>query len=82
MGRRVTVPQHAHPFVRRMFEEMLVQGITLEQLADRAGLHHGTIRDWRSRGKPVLPNIEAVINALGYRLVWEPIERPGEPRSS
>lgn len=55
--------------MRRLFEIVDMQGMTMEELSVRCGIAKDTISQWR-RGKyaPKLANVEAVLNMCGYRL--------------
>ena len=69
LGRRVTVPQHAHPLVRRLFAEMRRQRASTAVVAERAGLiSRMTLCGWRHH-TPTLDNLEAALNVLGLKLV-------------
>ena len=65
---KLSDPQRAHPFVRRIYQEMVAQQTTASDVAERSGVGRDTIRSWRGRNSPTLANIEAVLGALGYRL--------------
>ena len=66
--RRLTVPAHAHPLVRRLFEEMNHQQIGATDLAERAGLAVNTFKGWRTRHCPRVTELEACYNVLGLTL--------------
>lgn len=66
--RRVTVPPHAHPLVRRLFAEMNYQRIGVTDLAERAGLARETLKGWRGRHCPRVADLEAAFGVLGKRL--------------
>ena len=59
-----------HPFVRWIWNRMNVDEWEQELLAKRAGVTSSTMRKWR-RGErnPRISELEAVINAMGFRLV-------------
>lgn len=42
----------------------------------RAGVHPGSYRNWCRKGNATFLSLQAVANALGYRLVVEPLDRP------
>lgn len=69
MFRRLSVPKHAHPLVRTLFEEMNEQQIGVIDIAERSGVNKNTITGWRKRASPDLVNIEACFNVLGQSLV-------------
>ena len=66
--RTLSVPQHAHPLVRRLFEEMNHQRIGLTDMAERVGISRFTMNGWRTRHCPRIVELEACYNVLGYRL--------------
>jgi hypothetical protein len=65
---RIPIPRRAHPLVRRLFEEMNRQEVTLTELAAESGFERGTISDWRYRRAPKVDHLEAALNVLGLRL--------------
>lgn len=66
--RRLTPPAHAHPLVRRLFEEMNHQQIGVMDLCERAGLACSTMKGWRTRHCPRIVELEACYNVLGLEL--------------
>lgn len=42
----------------------------------RAGVHPGSYRNWCRKGNATFLSLQAVTNALGYRLVLEPLDKP------
>lgn len=62
-----------HPFVRAIWVRIADEQAYQKEVAKRSGIHEATIRQWRERRAPGLAEIEAVINALGGRLVlrWD-----------
>ncbi len=66
--RRLPIPTHAHPLVRKLFEEMNYQRIGVTDLAERAGLALGTFKGWRTRHCPRIVELEACFNVLGKEL--------------
>lgn len=67
--RTLSVPQHAHPLVRRLFTEMNRQRIGMTDLAERVGFSRFTINGWRTRHCPRIVELEACYNVLGLRLI-------------
>lgn len=65
---RVAIPKHAHPLVRRLFEEMNNQQLGVMDLCERAGLARGTLKGWRNNHCPRIVEIEACLNVLGLDL--------------
>lgn len=68
-GRVTTVPPHASPIVKTLFQEMRDSGVTYEQLARRSGLSPYSIWSWRGERVPLITNIVAALNAVGLDLV-------------
>ncbi len=66
--RRLTIPAHAHPLVRKLFEEMNREQIGLTDMAERAGLARATFKGWRTRHCPRIVELEACYNVLGWGL--------------
>lgn len=73
-GIRAKLPEHAHPLVRQFFGLLNVALINRGHVAAKAGLSTHTICAWR-RAAPQLPNFEAALNVLGYRLAIVPLEK-------
>lgn len=69
---KLTVPDHAHPLVRRFIGELNRQQTTLSEVAVRAGLARATMSDWRYRREPTLSNFEAALNVIGLELSIRP----------
>ena len=59
-----------HPFIRFIWRKINEEMWSQEDLAQRSGISSSCMRKWR-RGErnPRISEIEAVINALGYKLV-------------
>ena len=72
-GPRLTVPEHCHPWVKWLCEEMNRQQRTLGEVSEKAGLGRNTISEWRTRGSPTLTSFEAVVNVLGYEIDIRPM---------
>jgi hypothetical protein len=64
----VGVPEHSHPLVRRVFEEMNAQRYDTTALEAAAGVSASCIRSWRTRRTPRVDNLEAALNSLGFEL--------------
>ena len=73
--RQHTVPAHAHPLVRLLFQELRTKQIPMHDLCRRSGLSINTVINWRAANAPNLTNIEAALNAIGYDLVAVPSNR-------
>ena len=66
--RRMTIPKHAHPFVRRLYEEMNFQKANPRDVEERAGLGRLTINQWRTCRSPDIHCLEAALNVMGLGL--------------
>lgn len=66
--RRLTIPPHAHPLVRKLFEEMNREQIGVLDMAERSGVSKNTLKDWRTRTVPTVDNLDACYNVLGKQL--------------
>lgn len=71
--RTLSIPQHAHPLVRRLFTEMNRQQIGVSDMAERVGVSRFTMNGWRTRHCPRIVELEACYNVLGLRLVVKPV---------
>jgi hypothetical protein len=72
---RVTVPEHAGPHVRLVFAEMRRQGVNYFEMESRSGTQKATVKAWRHKNAPSMPNLEACLNVLGWSLIPVPDER-------
>lgn len=71
MKRKPLSPPHpaVHPTVRLMQEAIERSGMSLLEVATRAGYYPQTLYSWRmGHTTPSLPDLEAVFNAAGYNL--------------
>ncbi len=66
---KTTVPEHAHPMVRRFYAEILKQDLTLNRVCARAGINRYTVENWRNRSAPRIDTLEAALNAVGCQLI-------------
>ncbi len=57
-----------HPIVRKILGAALTGGHSFKTLGRQSGVSWGTIRGW-SKSSPKIENVEAVANALGFKLV-------------
>jgi lambda repressor-like predicted transcriptional regulator len=71
---RLTIPKHAHPLVRRLILELNRQSTTMQELAERSGVHLRTIQTWRHKNLPKIDLLEACFNTLGMRLIVQEID--------
>lgn len=74
----MTLRRPPHPFVRLILSKMRDDHLTYAALGKLSGLTPSTIHHW-NKVQPRLHNIEAVLNALGYRLKIVPIEEEDGP---
>ena len=58
----------AHPLARHFFELASKSGRSLNDIAAEAGIHPKTFGSWKQKFSPQIENLEAALNALGYRL--------------
>ena len=65
---RLKVPERVHPLVRRLFELMREEQIGVLDMAARSGMNKNTLRDWRTRTVPIVTNLDACLNVVGYEL--------------
>ena len=65
-----------HRLVRELWFRMAKEQTTAEEIAIRTGQHPNTLRNWRTKRNPHLPEFEAAVNALGGKLVieWEKLK--------
>ena len=63
-----SVPDRAHPLVKRLFTEMARQQIGIIDMAERSGVNKNTLKDWRTRTMPRVADLVACFNVLGIRL--------------
>lgn len=66
--RPLSCPKSAHPLVRRLFAEMNHQQIGVLDMAERSGINKNTLKDWRTRSVPRVPDLEACWTVLGFEL--------------
>lgn len=70
--RKLTIPEKAHPLVRRLFEEMNRQQIGVLDMSVRSGVNKNTFKDWRVRTVPRVPDLDACFGVLGMELKVKP----------
>jgi DNA-binding phage protein len=70
-GARLLPPSpKANPIFHWMYEEVTRQQVSMLSVAKRAGFDVGTIRSWwAGKTSPTLADVQAVVNALGYKMV-------------
>lgn len=69
---RFVTPGH-HPLVHFMDDQLAIQRVTAGEAADRAGLGHCVVSQWRRGVTPSISNFDAVLNVLGYKLAVVPL---------
>jgi hypothetical protein len=65
---RLRAPPHAHPIVRRLYDEINRQKATLTEVADRAGSDRHAITNAAYQTDPRLSELQAWLNVLGLDL--------------
>ena len=65
---KLTVPKKCDPLVRQVFQLINEQRASLTDVSEKAGVRRCTLSDWRYRRNPNLLSLQAVVQALGYRL--------------
>lgn len=73
-----SVPDRAHPLVKKLFREMHRHQIGVLDMAERSGVNKNTLKDWRTRTVPRVPDLEACFNVIGYRLTAVSNHEEGE----
>ena len=76
MGRRPTENIHtAHPELTKLLYMIRQSPRTLNEVTLASGLADGAVSKWqRGVATPLLPNVEAVANVLGYTFKLVPME--------
>ena len=67
-GKKVTIPEGVHPFVKFVFASMRDQRLGYGVVQEKAGVHRGLLSNWRTKYTPNIVNLEAILNVLGYKL--------------
>jgi transcriptional regulator with XRE-family HTH domain len=63
-----------HHSIQFFFEQLAAQGITQKAVARKTGLHYVQINKWARKHTPSVANIEAALNAIGFKLEVVPIK--------
>ncbi|CAB4127089.1 hypothetical protein UFOVP78_46 [uncultured Caudovirales phage] len=72
-GRKPSTPRACSPLMLDLFRKLDASGCSVEALTNRSGVAKNVISNWRvGAAAPFLGNVEAVAQALGYRLVLVP----------
>jgi len=61
------VPEHSHWAVKRLFEELNEQQMTLKELAVRSGVARSSMQQWKTRCNPTVTGLEAAFGVLGLK---------------
>lgn len=80
LNKRLKIPKHTHPLVAQLFE--LLRDHPTETMASttrKAGLGTGAIGNWAKYHSPQVPNFDAALGVLGYRLAIVPLDAPETP---
>ncbi len=65
-----------HPIVRWIWDQINFQQASQEDVAKRSGVSSSAMRKWRDGVRsPRLMELEAVVNALGFRIKVENMEK-------
>ena len=70
--RTVTMPDRVGPHVKLVFAEMARQRRHYDAVAEASGVRRASLKAWRRKNRPGLESLEAVLNALGWRLIPTP----------
>lgn len=76
-GRKSFAPKTSHPLVARAIGLIAGSGKPDHVVVVAAGLSRNTISNWRRRSMPSVSHLDAVLNALGYRLAILPCDNSG-----
>jgi len=68
--RKLKIPNKGHRLVLDLFKIMNEQRFGVIDTTERAGIKMGTLYGWTRHNSPLLINVEAVGNVLGYELQW------------
>lgn len=56
------------PLMRQFFEIVEKAGLTWKDMSKLSGLSRETLIRWQRQNSPKVDNLEAALNAIGYRL--------------
>ena len=73
---RISVPEAAHPLVKRTYQIAASEGHALIDVSRRSGVSDAGIRNWRTRYQPTIDSLEAVLNVMGYELAIQKKHAP------
>lgn len=71
-GRPAKPPTHRHPLLSDVLSLVARSGRTDSDVSLDAGLSRNSISHWRHRTMPGVNNLDAVLRAIGYRLLIVP----------
>lgn len=80
VNKRLKIPQRTHPLVAQLFE--IIRDHPTETMASttrKAGLGTGAIGNWAKYHNPQVPNFDAALQVLGYKLAIVPVDTPDDP---
>jgi len=69
---KISVPEHAHPLARLVFQLMRDLGKTYLETEFDSGVLVSTVKSWRKEKTPSLQSIEAVLGSFGWGLAPYP----------
>jgi hypothetical protein len=71
-----------HPLVKEFFRKVEIRQRKLKNVAKRSGVCIVTMRAWREKTNPTVPNLEAALNVVGYELHIRRKRKPSQQRRS
>ncbi len=71
---RISMPEHAHPVARFIFDQMRAQGVTYMEMEYCSGVLRCTTKAWRTDNAPGLDTADACLGVLGFSLI--PVPNP------
>ena len=72
------LPTNLNPLIRTLIRLIERHYNTDEDMEIESGVHKNCIRNWTRDTSPALPNFEAVLNAMGYRIAIVPFDHKPE----
>lgn len=70
---KVTIPKRVGPHVKLVFTEMRRQNRVYDDVEEGSGVLRSSVKAWRTKNRPSLESLEAVLGYLGFDFV--PIPR-------
>lgn len=74
LRRPLTIPKRAHPFVKRLYEQMNREDISPREVERRAGIGKMVINEWRTQRHPHITCLAAALEVVGLRLCVREID--------